>query len=185
MSLPLWSLLSRVGCPPVSFHSICELTSFKKTFAIVNGVTCTKIGNREARKDAEKMFSSLVWVMKCLFSHTKVTRVSTLPGLSRWISEMCPKVVTIKWCYNGPCPGLLYFFTLYPALYPRKLTSEDCIKGLPCPLASHWVRPMEHPSRTSVGCRRVKKRYLFSVPSLLSHWGVAASQKIITPLRWP
>ena len=79
------SLISciRVGCPPVSFHSICELTSFIKTFTIVNGVTYTKIGNREARKDTEKMSSSLVWVMKCLFSHTKVTRVPTLTGLSR------------------------------------------------------------------------------------------------------
>ena len=53
-----------------------------KTFAIVNGVTHTKIGNREAKTDSE-MSSNLVWDMKCLFGHTKVAKVSTLTGSSR------------------------------------------------------------------------------------------------------
>ena len=50
-----------------------------KTFAIVNGVTHTKIGNREAKTDSE-MSSNLVWDMKCLFGHAKV---SALTGSSR------------------------------------------------------------------------------------------------------
>ena len=73
--------------------------------------------------------------------------------------------------------------SFYPP--PRKLTSEDCIKGLPGPLAFHWVWPEEHSSKTSVGCRRVKKGYLLSAPSLPSPWGLAVSQMIIFPLRWP
>lgn len=50
-----------------------------KTFAIVNGVTHPKIGNREAKTDSE-MSSNLVWDMKCLFGRAKV---SALTGSSR------------------------------------------------------------------------------------------------------
>lgn len=66
-----------------------------KTFAIVNGVTHPKIGNREAKTDSE-MSSNLVWDMKCLFG--RVFKVS-LTGSPRWISKVYPKVVTIKGYY--------------------------------------------------------------------------------------
>lgn len=56
---------------------------FYTVFSVVDAITLTKVGKREARPATEKMISSLVWDIKCLVLLIIIIRVSTLIGSSR------------------------------------------------------------------------------------------------------
>lgn len=78
-----------------------------KIFPLLDAITFTKLGNREARPDPEKRISSLVWDKKGLALLT-ILGVSSLIGSSRWISKTCPNrssdLLSGVFSYSGCSP---------------------------------------------------------------------------------
>lgn len=61
------------------------------------------------------------------------------------------------------CPSRSLPALLHPSLCPEKLTSMDCIKGPPCPLASGWVWSIGNTSRRWEAGQKVRQGHRLAV----------------------
>ena len=99
------------------------------------------------------------------------------PGLPKCFSPLSE-----KWTWFGRCAGNAPFtleihsLSLYFALCPGILTSEECIKSLSCSLISGYIQQMTENGKRSEWQKSIKTWYLFTYLLLLVGVAVSASQ---------